>query len=663
MYSDRKTICLALILMCAGLLCLSCGPSKKLRLVQTGVSRVAILGHEAPSTADGKPQYEVMRDTLKITGENGEELFLMKAEKDDQTGEMVASEVLDASIIIARFRHIAERHGKLDLYFQIQVREELQDSRWQLRIVPQMIMKLDTTELHEVLITGEQYNRERIRKYQLYDKLMASILDDYDLIGRKREIEIFIERNLPEIYAMRLDSAYVSEELYTTMYDVSQKEIIEHYGLNISRSRKKANDRRKAKADKMNEDLSAKYPTQENALVRLDTLVKSDNHDVISYDYLETIEAAKGLKNVKMLLTGSIWEMGKKVADIAPSEPYTFYISTLSGFYHPRERYVKKIVWRRMEANTTFDVQFAVGKSDVDPSFANNAKELSSIKRTMRSLLQNVDYDMDSVIIKAGASPEGRFDLNSQLSAERALSVRSYVDAFTRHFQDSLASEAGFAVDEEGNVQQVTVQQVAVPILSRSTGEDWDLLDALVSTDPFMTAAQRKDYLRDRKIKDPDAREAKLKKEKYYAHMKDSLYPVLRRVEFDFFLHRKGMVQDTVQTTEPDTLYRNGLIALENMDYDEAVRLLEPYKDFNTAIAFMGVDRNYAAAQILSGEPESAEVDYLFAIIWSRLGDEQKAVQYYMDACRLDHSYVHRGNLDPEISTLIKMYNLNAESF
>ena len=612
---------------------------------------------------DAMPKYEVMRDTLKVTGENGEDLFLMKAERDEVTGEMVASEVLEASIIVARFRHIAERHGKLDLYFQIQVPEAIRDSRWQIRIAPKMIVKLDTTTLHEVMITGEQYNKDRMRKYEMYNKLMASILDDYDLIGRKREIEIFIERNLPEIHAMRLDSAYVSEDLYTTMYDVSQKEIIEHYGLDISKSRKKANDRRKAKAGKMGDDLVEKYPTKENSLIRLDTLVKSDNHNVIKYDYLETIDAVKGLKKVNMLLTGSIWEGGKKVADIVPSDPYTFYISTLSGFYQPRERFVKKVVWRRKEANTTFDVQFEAGKSDVAPSFGNNAKVLSSIKRTMGALLENVDYDLDSVIIKAGASPEGSFDLNNRLSSERAHAVRSYVDAFTLRYLDSLSREAGFAVDEEGNIHKVKVQTMKVPILSRSVGEDWDLLDALVEKDSSMTNSQRKDYFRDRKIKDPDAREAKLKKEKYYAHMKDSLYPVLRRVEFDFFLHRRGMVKDTIQTTEPDTLYRNGLIALENMDYDEAVRLLEPYKDFNTAIALMGVDRNRAAAEILTGEPESAEVDYLFAIIWSRLGDEQKAVQYYMDACRLEPSYVHRGNLDPEISTLIKMYNLNADRF
>ena len=41
-------------------------------------------------------------------------------------------------------------------------------------------------------------------------------------------------------------------------------------------------------------------------------------------------------------------------------------------------------------------------------------------------------------------------------------------------------------------------------------------------------------------------------------------------------------------------------------------------------------------------------------------GDDQSAVQSYLHACSKEPSYVHRGNLDPEISALIKRYGLNA---
>jgi tetratricopeptide (TPR) repeat protein len=95
------------------------------------------------------------------------------------------------------------------------------------------------------------------------------------------------------------------------------------------------------------------------------------------------------------------------------------------------------------------------------------------------------------------------------------------------------------------------------------------------------------------------------------------------------------------------------------MDYEAAVALLRPYNDYNTAIAYLGLDRNQSALEILSREKPTASVNYLLAILYARLGDEQKAVDCFLRSCRQDPSFVHRGNLDPEISNLIKAYKLN----
>jgi hypothetical protein len=73
----------------------------------------------------------------------------------------------------------------------------------------------------------------------------------------------------------------------------------------------------------------------------------------------------------------------------------------------------------------------------------------------------------------------------------------------------------------------------------------------------------------------------------------------------------------------------------------------------------MGLDRDRSAMEILSKMKPTAPVNYLMAILYARLGDEQEAVSRYLQSCREEPSYVHRGNLDPEISQLIKTYRLN----
>ena len=119
------------------------------------------------------------------------------------------------------------------------------------------------------------------------------------------------------------------------------------------------------------------------------------------------------------------------------------------------------------------------------------------------------------------------------------------------------------------------------------------------------------------------------------------------------------MLQDTIHTSVLDTAYMAGVQALRDHDYGKALSLLRPYADFNTAIAYSCLDYNASALAILEKQERSAPVDYMLALLYSRQGDDRNAVACYLRSCEEDGSYVHRGNLDPEISALIRKYDLN----
>jgi hypothetical protein len=104
-----------------------------------------------------------------------------------------------------------------------------------------------------------------------------------------------------------------------------------------------------------------------------------------------------------------------------------------------------------------------------------------------------------------------------------------------------------------------------------------------------------------------------------------------------------------------------GIDAIKERDYKTAVTLLRPYKDYNTAVAYCAMDYNASAMEILRDLPRTEQVEYMLAILYSREGDDQNAVQHYMNAVHLNRSYIFRGNLDPEISVLIKKYGLNRD--
>ena len=639
----------------------SCATRRKLmNLVNASDSTATVqlaLAKEADYLPEMKNDLSASRDTLTVKDDDGREFLLMKAVKDEETGEMVATEVIEAAKVTARFRNVAERHGKVDLAFQIMVPPSMMDTKWQLRFYPDMFVMGDSLRLEPVIITGGDYRKAQLRGYELYDKFLAKIVQDTTKFIDIEQLEIFLQRNIPQLYAFKSDSSYVDESRFNTVYGVSQRQAVEHYTNKVAR---RINERRKNKREAM----YAKYvkvPIVTEG-IRLDSVVVNTDGDFVYY-YVQTINTRPKLRKVDVKLSGEIFESDKRIYTIPVTEPLTFYISSISAFVDNTEKYLTKVIERRATANTECRIDFEAGKSEIKMDYADNAYEINMISKTIASLLENKDFDLDSIIVRATASPEGRFTLNSSLAQKRSEAVSSYFSKYIEAYKDSLRQEAGFSMSFNGEEQKVEAAEKPVDIrfTPRCIPENWDDLDALVDKDVVMNPDQKSDYFNVRSESNPDVREARMKNQAYYRYMKETLYPKLRTVKFNCYLHRKGMIKDTVHTTVLDSTYMRGVQELRDMNYAEALALLIPYDDFNTAVAYVGMDRNVNAMRILSKLEKTAQVNYLMAILYSRSGDFNNAVQHYVTSCRQNPSYRFRGNLDPEISVLIKQYGLNSE--
>ena len=638
----------------------SCATRRKLANLMSEDSTTNVqlaLANEADYLPEMKNDLKASRDTLTVKDDDGREFLLMKAVKDEETGEMVATEVIDAAKVTARFRNVAERHGKVDLAFQIMVPPSMMDTKWQLRFYPDMFVMEDSLRLDPVIITGGDYRKAQLRGYQLYDKFLSKIIQDTTKFIDLEQLEIFLQRNIPQLYAFKSDTSFVDENQFNSVYGVSQRQAVEHYTNKVARN---INERRKSKRDAM----YAKYvrvPIVTEG-IRLDSVVVNTEGEFVYY-YVQTINTRPKLRKVDVKLSGEIFESDKRIYNIPVTEPLTFYISSISAFVDNTEKYLTKVIERRATANTECRIDFEAGKSVIKTDYAENAYEINMISRTIASLLENKDFDLDSIIVRATASPEGSFTLNSSLAQKRSEAVSAYFSKYIESYKDSLKREAGFSMSFNGEEQKVEAAEKPVDIrfTPRCIPENWDDLDALVDKDVVMNPDQKSDYFSIRAESNPDVRESKMKNQAYYRYMKETLYPKLRTVKFNCYLHRKGMIKDTVHTTVLDSVYMRGVQELKDMNYAEALALLSPYDDFNTAVAYVGMDRNLNAMRILSKLEKTAQVNYLLAILYSRSGDFNNAVQHYVTSVRQNPSYRFRGNLDPEISVLIKQYGLNSE--
>ncbi len=660
----RPLISSAVPLLLLAALCWECASSRKMAEVRDRRLSAAIRLPQEKDIAEEKdvvfPE-ERKRDTLTVRGLDGKEMFIMKAIKDENSGDMVATEQLDAATVTARFRNLAERNGKVDIEFQITVPAQMTDSKWQLRLHPKMRILSDSLSLDDVVVTGSAYRRAQLKGYQQYQKFLDRIITDTLKLIDVRSLEIFLARNMPQVYAFRSDSSYVSDEEFESAFGITQTQAVEHYTNDFLTWR---NGRLRSMREKM-WHRHVKVPIVTEG-VRLDTVLAGGGGEFV-YNYVQTISTRPKLRKVEVCLEGEIFEGDRRLYTVPESPPLTFYVSSVSSFVDESPRYLTRIVSRNLYTDATSHIAFRPGSAELDEGVEGNMEEISAIRKNLRELITDEGIELDSIVIVASASPEGRFKSNASLSYRRAGGVSEYFARYVDYIKDSLRRDDGLFIGVKDDMAETAMGTSArsrreIRFLSRSGGENWTVLDRLVETDTVLTSAEREYYFSLAGIEDPDRREAALRKSRAYRHISSSLYPKLRTVNFNFFLHRRGMLKDTLHTTVVDSAYMEGVQALRDHDYDRAVSILSPYQDYNTAVACVALDRNVSALNILEACQPTANVNYLLAIVYSRQGRDRDAVERYLRSCSQDPSLVHRGNLDPEISSLIRTYQLNSFS-
>ena len=610
-----------LIFISVLVLLLSCSQMGKMQKIRSGeVSMTLSVPEEEPLEEEGEK--DVLIDSIKGTLSEGP--IIMNAIKDTETGEMVATDVINASKVTARFRNVAERAGYVSISFDVTVPAAMSDSQWQLKILPFMSIQNDTIPLDAVYITGERYRAEQLRGYQRYQDFLSSIITDSTDFIWIRQLEVFLQRHYPETYAMKRDSSYVPAPSAANLFGVTQREALIHYSRHLKYKR---NERRKERVDMM----FGKYVKDPIVFegIRLDTVLLGTDGDFV-YRYSHTFKSRPRLRKATVSLNGRLYEKGECIYDFPFPDDLTFYISSLSGLVDDRPKYRSYVLERNVYDNTKALIDFHQGKADIDTTLGDNADELRRVLKCMDEVVARDELMLDSLVIVASCSPEGLYASNRRLSEARSKSVRKYISEYVPYeWRDILRTS--------------------------EMPENWDQLKKLVANDTLLKPASRQkimDIIRD--LDDPDLTEMRLSTLPEYRYLREKLYPKLRSISFDFHLHRVGMQKDTVHTTELDTVYMSGIEAMKELDYKRAVTILRPYDDYNAALAFMAADYNHSAMDVLSRLDDSdPKVCYLMAMVMARMEQYEEARKYYGLCLAYDPYMRHRANLDPEMYRLV----------
>ena len=369
-----------------------------------------------------------------------------------------------------------------------------------------------------------------------------------------------------------------------------------------------------------------KFPYPED--VRLDSLVES--RSTVTYYYSQEVKTDETSKKMLVTLQGQVLAVDDSAYRLPPSDTLSYIVSSMLSFVDTVPRYRIRIVDKYLTVEDRNYIQFFVGDTRVVDTLGDNWRQLDKITGLMRQIVEQQEFWVDTITLTAASSPEGAYAFNDRLSQGRAAALKRY-----------LVRRYGRSIDT-----MLTVRWVA---------EDWQELTNRIRTDREVV---NRDAILEliAEEKNPDRREQAIRQRfpKEYAYIRSVIYPQLRAVNFRYSLRRKGMVKDTIHTTELDTAYARGVELLQKRKYAKALYILNDYNDRNTVVAHLSLDHNERAMELLAAMPEDAATEYLRAIACSRLGRKEEGRRHFLEACRLDERMEYRGNLDPEIAELLK---------
>lgn len=489
-----------------------------------------------------------------------------------------------------------------------------------------------------------QYLRQafdEINKAQIQGKDTTGIYNKYMSRYEKEAQKLPKEWFSPEIEEKAIPSKYREvHESGRTIDDLKNYAVTEKDSMNIAKYRYEfekiaLNEAALERKEDIFKQL-VRFPLEDKSRLRMDSI--ADPQRNFTFLYKQDYPVTAGAKSLRITMKGKVQAIDYSSYTLPTVDTLSYFISSLVQLADTSLVRKETKLYRNMYNMLSTQIKFPVGKTNFDINYADNKSELDKVISTYRSFTQEGGLNMDSIVMRVSTSLDGKYEKNAELSEKRSEALKNYLVSNTF----SNISNAGIIFKE------------------KFIGEDWNGLAANIR--------KREDLLNKTQILsiisqavDPDQTEADIKQlyPNDFKLIKDSIYPLLNKVDFVFNMSRPNMVATDSIQVEVREGYAEGIRLLQNREYWKALDILSNYPDFNLALCLTCMGYNAKAYELLQKLPSTGNTEYLLAILCTRMDKEAEAVEHLLDACSKDSSKVYRIPLDPEINTLVRKHNLS----
>jgi uncharacterized protein YqgQ len=466
----------------------------------------------------------------------------------------------------------------------------------------------DTTGIYNKYMV--QYNKEMAKLPKLFDK-------------REKALEKIPSR-FKEIH-----------ENQRTIDDLSNKALSEGDSVQIAKHRYHfdkiaENEIKKAQQEEKFKEL-VPFPFRKDAY--MDSIINPEKDYIIRYK--ESIPATINLSKASITLIGKVNAIDMSNYTIPQTDTLIYNIMSLSSLADTTLMYTKTEIKRNTTTDTTAYTNFKSGSHIFDISLGKNRSEIAKITNMYAIISKTADLALDSIVIASWTSLDGAADKNLALSKQRANSVKSYLAKVLPKQADA------------NKLIKISPKGEDIETFAQEIDKRNDLMYKKAIVDMLKESMK------------PDELEAYMEQNMKvdYKIIQDSIYPLLKKIDAIFYMHHPSIEKDYIKI-ELDSTYQKGMHLLSGRKYPEAYTVLAAYQDYNTAVCLACMGKTEEATQLLTELPETANTEYLQAVLSLPSKNETKTLQHLTKAIRLDPSITSRSDLDDEIKTLIQKYKL-----
>jgi len=625
--------------------------------------------------------------------------------KKDEKVDLSKVQKLDEVTVTAnqKISFVPVRNGKINIGFNLKVPKELISEDWRLILTPNIIIEDTTITLRPLFIKGNNFIEAQEKSYQAYEDYLNGIVprEKYDsaffdneraefalnriknenykdykrrftkqkkvkewfgsqqqnykdirakqkgkLAKRKAFYNILIKDRLRQehnkgkdttgLYVQYIepvnrkfnkfknesDSLEVPEKYKHLLYSDYPKNKI----FSTQDSIYIASDYYKADKIIINEDKIDRKDEVKDILIpfayaenyKIDTLANT-TQDFL-YLYKEDYPITRGLSKLSVFLTVKTDATDLSSYHFEETDTITYVVSSFSQLVNRDLKYRKKTVHKQgintMIPNIVFEKDNRIIEGQAD-----NKKELDKIIDSYIAFKDKGGYVIDSLTIHSFTSLSKDFNSNAENTLKRAENLRDYLKP-----------------------------KIETPIAINARGEDWQGLVNQIRTHNNIPHKEEILLLLSTAI-NPDETKLEIKKKypKEWNLLQKDIFPKLDRIELSFDMHYPDIEDETAVIEEEKPNYDKALALIEKREYWEALQILKNYPDYNTALCLVALNYEDKAKEVLDQLAQTADNEYLLAIIAIRKKDNIGAMNHLKKSVSLDKSKLERIKLDSEV--------------